>query len=198
MMAARHASGPVATIPGVKPDLDDWLPDPSLRVAHRRESSAAPEALWQAASSVRLTETGLLGRLVRWRIPGLAAGLTYSELFRQPPFVVLEQPEWGLVSGLAGRIWTLRRDYPRLESPDAFRHFSRAGTARVVFANWVEELPGGRTALASEARVEAIGVQGRIGVRAVRPLVRAFQNLIGSEGITAAVRQAEGEVVTDA
>jgi len=49
----------------------------------------------------------------------------------------------------------------------------------------------GRSALHSEARVEPIGVQGRLGVAAVRPLVRAFQGLVASDGIAAAVRRAE-------
>ena len=61
----------------------------------------------------------------------------------------------------------------------------------VVIANWVEVAANGDTALASESRVDAIGLQGRMGVRAVRPLVRAFGHLVGSEGIAAAVRAAE-------
>jgi hypothetical protein len=140
---------------------------------------------------VKLGETGLLGRLVRWRIPGTTTAMTFDELFRQPPFIVLEQGPSALVSGLVGRIWTVRRDYPRLEAPEEFRAWERSGTARVVFAHWVEAARGGDSALVSEARVEALGVQGRLGVRAVRPLVATFQHLVGSEGIQAAVRRAE-------
>lgn len=175
----------------VRPDLDSWLPAPTIRVTHRRESHASPDALYRAARAVRLSDTALLGRLVRWRIPGLAPELTFDDLFRQPPFMVLEEDEHALVSGLVGRIWTLRRDYPRLDSPDAFREWSNGGSARVVIANWVEESPRGG-ALAAEARVAAVGPQGRLGVRAVRPIVSAFHNLVGSEGIAAAVRRAEG------
>ncbi|MGH2896731.1 MAG: hypothetical protein ACRDPM_26175 [Solirubrobacteraceae bacterium] len=174
------------------PDLDKWLPTPSLRVAHRRESSVSVEELWQAARAVRLSDTTVLGRLVRWRIPGLARNLSYDDLFRQPPFVVLEQGEHALVSGLVGRIWTLRRDYPELGSAQEFADWSQGGTARVVIANWAVERPGGGSALAAEARVEPIGAQGRLGVAAVRPVVRAFQHLVGSDGINAAVRRAEG------
>jgi hypothetical protein len=61
----------------------------------------------------------------------------------------------------------------------------------VLFANWVEAAGDGRATLRSEARVEAFGPQGGIGVAAVRPLVRAFHYLIGSDGIAAAVRRAE-------
>ena len=173
------------------PDLDKWLPDPALRVSHRRESSVSAEDLWQAAREVRVSDTARLGRLVRWRIPGLTRDLGYDDLFRQPPFIVLEEGEHALVSGLVGRIWTLRRDYPKLGSPQEFADWSKGGTARVVIANWAVERPDGGSALAAEARVEPVGAQGRLGVAAVRPVVRAFQSLVGSDGINAAVRRAE-------
>jgi hypothetical protein len=176
------------------PDLDVWLPKPSIRVAHRRESRATPERLWRASREVRLTDTRLLGRLVRWRIPGLAPDISFDQLFRAPPFMVLaEEDGRALVSGLVGRIWTLRRDYPQLDDPEEFREWSAAGTARVLFANWIEEPRSGRAELRSEVRVEAIGAQGRVGVAAVRPLVGAFGSLIGSDGIEVAVRRAEQE-----
>jgi len=174
------------------PDLDRWLPDPSIRVAHRREASASPDRLWEAARSVRLSDTRLLGRLVRWRIPGLQPDLAFDELFRSPPFLVLaEEHQRMLVSGLVGRIWTLRRDYPRLDDPEEFRNWSTAGTARVVFANWIEVDSSERSAIRAEARVEPIGAQGRLGVAAVRGLVSAFGSLVGSDGIEIAARRAE-------
>lgn len=174
------------------PDLDYWLPDSSLRVEHRRESSAAPVRLWDAARTIRLSDTRLLGRLVRWRIPGLPADLAFDELFRSSPFSVLwENEQHALVSGLVGRIWTLGRDYPDLSSPDAFRTWSVPGTARVLFANWIEASSPDRSAIRAEVRVEAIGAQGRIGVTAVRPLVGAFGYLIGSDALELAARRAE-------
>jgi hypothetical protein len=97
-----------------------------------------------------------------------------------------------LVSGLVGRIWTLRRDYPQLEDPEEFENWSTGGTARVVFANWIEAEPSGsRSAIRAEARVEPIGAQGRLGVAAVRGLVSAFGSLVGSDGIEVAARRAE-------
>ena len=175
------------------PDLDRWIPSPALRVAHRRVSEVGPDRLWECAQRVRLRDAGRLGRLVRWRIPGLPADLEFAELFRSEPFVVLsEEPGRALVSGLVGRIWTLRRDYPQLSDPSEFDAWSRRGTARVLIANWVSELEDGRTELRSESRVAGVGMQGRLGVRAVAPLVRAFGGLVGSEGIAAAVRAAEG------
>lgn len=174
-----------------EPNLDQWLAKPSLRVTHARASDADADALWAAARSVRLADAGLLGRLVRWRIPGTPADVSFERLFSSQPFIVLDEQQRALVSGLVGRIWTLRRDYPALSGPEQFRAWSRPGSARVLFAHWVLEADGGHARLASEVRVDAFGLQGRIGLRAVRPLAGAFQQLIGSDGLGAAVRRAE-------
>ena len=175
------------------PDLDHWLPEPAMRVAHRRESSVTPAQLWRAAETTTIGDTALLGRLVRWRIPGTKSQQRFNELFRGPPFIVLEEGAAALVSGVVGPIWTLRRDYPQLGDPEEFRDWSERGTARVMFANWVARANDGGAALHSEVRVEPFGVQGRLGLRAVRPLIGGFQNLIGSDGIEAVVRRAERE-----
>ena len=176
----------------MSPDLDHWLASPAIQVAHRRRTTAPADRLWEAAREVRLSDARLLGRLVRWRIPGLAPDLAFDELFRASPFLVLtEVKDRALVSGLVGRIWTLRRDYPELRDPEEFRDWSASGTARVLFANWIEESPDGASELCAEVRVEAIGAQGRVGVAAVRPLVRAFGNLVGTDGVDIAVRRAE-------
>jgi hypothetical protein len=175
----------------MRPDLDSWLPKASLRVSHRRESFASADALWASASAIRLSEARVLGRLVRLRIPGVPAHTSFDELFRTPPFTVLTEHDGALVSGLVGKIWTPRRDYPALEDPEDFRRWSAPGTVRVLFANWVEDAGPERAALVSESRVAAVDVQGRIGLAAVRPLIAASHHLIASEGIDAAVRRAE-------
>lgn len=172
--------------------LDRWLPQPQVRVAHAHLSSADPERLFSSASSLRMTEAALLGRLIRWRIPGTPGGATFEELFRSPPFIVLEERQSELlICGLVGRIWTLRRDYPRLADPEEFAQWSRKGTARVLFAHWVEPAADGGAVIHSEARVRAFGRQGALGLAAVRPLVRAFHSLIVSDGMAAAARRAE-------
>jgi hypothetical protein len=173
------------------PQLEAWLADPSIRVAHRRPSVAEPDQLWQAARQIELRDTRVLGRLVRWRIPGLRASTTFEELFRSPPFTVLDEDEHRLVSGLVGRIWTLRRDYPILDEPEEFTEWSQSGTAKVLFAHWVEPDDGSGSVLRSEARVEAFGAQGRIGLASVRPLISGFQHLVASDALAAAVRAAE-------
>ncbi len=181
------------TLFSVRPDLEQWLPNPALCIAHSRESSASADQLWAAARTVRVADAGLLGRLVRLRIPGTPAREKFDELFRRPPFTVLDGgQDHALVSGLVGRIWTIRRDYPQLSDPEEFRTWRQPGTARVLFANWVSVGADGHTRLASEVRVDTNGRQGRLGLAAVRPLIASFHNLIGSDGIAAAVRRAEG------
>jgi hypothetical protein len=175
----------------VPPDLDSWLARPLIRISHRRPARVTAEALWDAARTVRLDEARTLGRLVRLRIPGLDPSLTFDEMFRGPPFTVLEAGETWLLSGIVGRIWTVRRDYPPLREPSEFREWAARGTARVLFASWTEPTDGGGAALVNEARVDAVGSRGRWGLAAVRPLIAASNGLIGSDGIAAAVRRAE-------
>ncbi len=139
---------------------------------------------------MRLGDTRTLGRLVRWRIPGLTPDSTFRDLFRSPPFIVLEEGDGWSVSGLVGRIWTLERDYPPLDGPDAFREWDRPGTARVVFAHWVEQA-GARSALVSEARVDGTNRSAAVRLRALWAVVGTFERLIGGEALRVAVSRAE-------
>lgn len=171
--------------------LDTWVTDPAIRIHHRRRSRAEPDALWAAASRVRLRDTRSLGRMVRWRIPGLDPALTYHDLFRADPFTVLAEDDRLLITGLVGRIWTLARDYPRLDGPDAFAGWNRRGTARVLFAHWVEPVAGGGAELVSEARVEAVDRIARLRLRALWSVVGPFQRLVAAEPLALAARAAE-------
>jgi hypothetical protein len=115
-------------------------------------------------------------------------------MFRSPPFNILVADDGLLVSGLVGRIWTLKRDYPTLATPEDFRRWSVHGTVRVLFANWVEVIDEARAALINETRVDAVDRGGRLGLAALRPLITRSHNLIGSEGLEIAVRRAERPV----
>jgi hypothetical protein len=176
----------------VRPDLDHWLDRPAIRISHRREAAAEPAVLWAAARAVRTSDTRRLGRLVRLRIPGVPAGIAYDEMFRSPPFTVLHEDESALLAGIVGRIWTVRRDYPILDEPDDFRHWSTRGTVRVLFANWVEPGGAGVSVLVSETRVSAGDRLAKLGLAAVKPLIVASQALIGTEGLDRAVSSTQG------
>ncbi|HEX5617497.1 MAG TPA: hypothetical protein VFX51_03710 [Solirubrobacteraceae bacterium] len=165
--------------------LDAWLPDPAVRTHHRRDADADADDLWRAASSLRLSETRTLGRLVRWRIPGLERDLTYGELFRTYPFTVLEEGEHHLLAGLCGRIWTLARDYPRLSGADAFAGWDEPGTVRVLFGHWVEQVDGG-AALVSEARVQPTDRSSSMRLKTLWKVIGPFERLVGGEALGAA------------
>lgn len=171
--------------------LDHWLPDPVIASRHRRAVAADPAALWEAAKGIRLEETRRLGPLISWRIPGVQGSMTYHELFRAYPFSVLEESEHGLVSGLCGRIWTLARDYPELDGPQAFERWDEGGTVRVAFAHGVRPLDDGRAELWSEARVQPVDTSARLRLKAVWAVVGPFERLVGAEPLALAARRAE-------
>jgi hypothetical protein len=172
-------------------DLDTWLPAPAIRTRHARAAAASPDAVWAAARGLRVDATGPLGRVVRWRIPGLPEGVTFFELFAGAPFTVLGAGERWSVSGLVGRIWTLRRDYPRLQDARAFAEWAQPGTVRVLFAHWVVEMEEGRSCLVSEARVAPVDRGAALRLRALWAVVGPFERLIGGEALARVVRTAE-------
>ena len=162
-----------------------------MRTHHRRRASATPEALWQAARRVRLADTRGLSRLVRWRIPGVAAAQTYDDLFRTYPFTQLDAGATWSVSGLCGRIWTLQRDYPRRAGPEAFRDWDERGTVRVLFAHWTEPCAGGGAEIVSEARVDPVDATARLRLKALWTVIGPFEPLVGAEPLAVAARLAE-------
>jgi len=126
---------------------------------------------------------------VRWRIPGLSADLPYYEMFRTYPFVVLEESEHALVSGLCGKIWTLARDYPALDDASAFAEWDEPGTVRVAFAHFARAVDGGAE-LVSEARVEPVDTRASLRLKAVWAVLGPFASLVASEPLALAVKRA--------
>jgi hypothetical protein len=173
------------------PVLDDWLPDAAVRTHHRRTARAEPDLLWRCARRIRLADTTVLGRLVRWRIPGTRDELTYDDMFRGYPFCVLEAGERHLVSGLCGRIWTLQRDYPALDA-DGFRDWSEPGTVRVLFSHWVAAHGDGSSELCSEARIAPVDRLAALRLKALWAVIGRFEPLVAREPLTDAVARAGG------
>lgn len=171
--------------------LDRWLPEPAIRTHHRRASFVDPTRLWDAARTLRLSDTQLLGRLIRWRIPGTSADESFDRLFRTYPFTVLEEDEGLLISGLCGRIWTLARDYPDLPGPQSFGEWDRSGTVRVLFAHWIEPGEGDEFELVYEARVQPVDSRAERRLRVLWALVGPFEARAGAEALKAAVGRAE-------
>jgi hypothetical protein len=172
-------------------DLDAWLPEPQVRTRHRRVARAPVQDLWAAAGAVRLDEARTLGRLVRWRIPGLAPDTRFQAMLAAPPFTLLgEGPTWS-VSGLVGKIWTLRHDYPVLADAEAFRSWREPDSVRVLFAHWAEPEPGGGSVLVHEARVAPTDRRAALRLRGLWAVVGAFERFIGAEALVLAADHAE-------
>lgn len=193
MVPAPYAGRPAGNVAVAVLDetLDDWLADPAVRTRHRRRAAAPPDELWEAARSLRLAETGTMGRLVRWRIPGTPADQTFSSLLSRYPFVVLDEGEHWSISGLCGRIWTLSRDYPRIDGPEAYRAWDEPGTVRVLFGHWVEPDGGDASVIVSEARVAPVDRAAERRLRSLWLLVGVFERLIGAEALALAAARAE-------
>ncbi len=172
-------------------DLDAWLPEPEIVTRHRRVASAGPDALWAAARGVRLDHAGTIGRLVRWRIPGVPPDQSFMGLLAEDPFTVLDEGPHHSISGLCGRIWTLARDYAELGGPEDFLAWSAPRTVRVLFAHWVVPAADGRSALHSEARVGPTDAIATLRLRALWLAVGPFERLIGAEPLSLAVARAE-------
>jgi hypothetical protein len=172
------------------PDLDAWVAGPAVRTYHCCEARAEPAELWRAAATVRVGESGLLGRLVRWRVPGTRAEQTYREMFTSPPFRLLERGEGHLLAGLCGKIWTARPSLASLNDPSQFRAWDEPGTVRVMFAQWVEPIDAG-SRLVSEVRVSPVDRGASLRLRTLWPLISRFEGLISTEPLGLAVRRAQ-------
>jgi hypothetical protein len=132
----------------------------------------------------------VFGRAVRWRIPGTSPDLSFQDLLRQYPFVVLAHGTRWSVSGLCGRIWTLRRDYPSISGPQQFESWNEPGTVRVLLAHWVERDPAG-SALVSETRVKPTDRRAGFRMRALWTVVGRFERFIDTELLSEVERRAE-------
>lgn len=162
-----------------------------MRTRLSRTSSAPADVTWQAARSVTLAQTRTLGRLVRWRIPGVSLDQTFYEMFRAYPFTPLSEGDHWTVSALCGRIWTFARDYPELSGEQDFFEWDKPGTVKVLFAHWVEVREDGTSELFSEERIVAVDERARARLRSLWRVVGRFKNTVAAEPLPIAVERAE-------
>ena len=162
-----------------------------MRTRHSSVAHADPGDLWYAAETVKVCDAPMLGRIVRWRIPGTPRNIPYRELFRRYPFTVLGEGDLWTASGLCGRLWTIQRDYPRIDGAEDFLAWDRPGTVKVLFAHWIEHDGDGRAALVSESRVKPVDRRAGIRMRALWTVMGQFERLIGGEALRLVARRAE-------
>ena len=96
-----------------------------------------------------------------------------------------------MISGMCGRIWTIRRDYPRIVGADDFLSWDEQGTVQVLLAHWIELDGPGRNALVSEARIKPVNRQAGFRLRALWAVVGQFERLVGGEVLRIAAQRAE-------
>jgi hypothetical protein len=169
------------------------MPRYDVRTCHSRTAATSPKRLWDAATRVRVRDTRTLRPVIAVRLGAHAPQpeTTFRELFRSPPFILLDDRPGELsVSGGAGPLWSPRAGFAEFTSPDDFREFEERGNAKVAFFNGVR--PHARGAeLVSEARVWCVDPGARALFRALWLVVGQFERFIGSEPLSAAVRIAE-------
>ena len=187
---AGHATAAPSSSDGV-PALDSWIAEPAVRTHLSARARADAASLWRAATTVKLSDTRTLGRLVRWRIPGLTEEQTFHDMFEAYPFALLAAGDTWSVSGLCGRLWTFAHDYPELRGDGDFRAWDEPGTVRVLFAHWAVDVGGGWAELHSEERIEPLDNRAARRLRALWRVVGPFRNTISSEPLSIAVRRAE-------
>jgi hypothetical protein len=91
---------------------------------------------------------------------------------------------------MCGRIWTLRRDYPRIEGAEDFLAWDERGTVRVLLGHWIEGDGPGQSALVSEARIKPVNGQAGLRLRALWAVLGHFDRLVGGEVLRVATRRA--------
>ncbi len=172
--------------------LDAWLPDPHARTRHVRSSPAPPEQLWVAAEGVRVLDTATLRPLIMLRFGGDAPSVdtTFRELFRRPPFVLLDEGERWSASGVAGRLWAGRGGLAHLGGPEDYRAWDEPGTARVAVLTSVRARPDGGSEIVTETRVRCLDRSALRRFRAYWAVVGPFSRFIRIDLLAAAVRRA--------
>ena len=199
---SRAASGDVAWARVLPATLDDWLPDPAVRTHHRRRSAAGPERLWAAANELRLDDTRTLGRVVRWRIPGIDGQQTFGELLSGYPFCVLDEGEHWSISGLAGQKRQAAYGPAKFVATGLTKHLAvewadrgirvnavAPGTIRTERVMQLPDEPGGSEYLAA---IEQMHPMGRLGEPAEVASAIVFLASDDASFITGAVLPVDG------
>lgn len=119
-----------------------------------------------------------------------SADTRFRELFRRPPFVLLEEGERWSASGVAGRLWARRGGLARLERPEEYRAWAKPGTARVALLNAVRPRRGGGSEIVTETRVRCVDRRALIRFRPYWAVVGPFSRFIRIDLLGAAVRRA--------
>jgi hypothetical protein len=178
--------------PHVSASLDAWLPDYQMRAVNRRASKAAPDALWDAAGRVRISDTRMLRPLIGARLGPNAppANTTFRKLFRTGIFTLLEEGDRYSISGVAGCLWAPRGDYAHFESAADYRQYDEPGRAKAAVLTFVQEHSRG-SEIVTEIRVWCTDRRAEMRFRPVWLIVTPFLRFVRMELLRAVARRAE-------
>jgi hypothetical protein len=115
---------------------------------------------------------------------------TFRDLFRQMPFVLLEEGERASISGMAGRLWSISAGFVELRSPDEFRSFDAPSTVKVVVATTVRDHPRGAE-IVSDVRMACSDRRARVHFRAFWTFMSPLSRFIELELLRTATRRAQ-------
>jgi hypothetical protein len=174
------------------PSLDNWLPDYQVRTVQRRVSSAAPDALWEAAGRTRIRDTRVLRPLIGARLGPHAppADTTFRELFRTGIFTLLEEGDRYSISGVAGCLWAPRGDYARFESAADYKQYEDDGRAKAAVMTLVREHERG-SEIVTEIRVWCTDRWAERRFRSVWLVVAPFMRFVRLDLLRTVARRAE-------
>ena len=172
--------------------LDRWLPKFHARTVHAQRAPVPPERLWEAAETVRVSDTRTLRPIIALRFGPYAPSpdTTFRELFRRAPFTLLEESQHSSVSGLAGRLWALGDVFARLEGPGDYAAFADPGNAKVAVLNQVRAHGRSGSEIVSEARVWCTDRSARLRFTPFWAVIGPFAIFIRLDLLPAAVARA--------
>ena len=173
-----------------------WLELAAVRTHHRRAAAADPRRA-VAARPTRRPAVATRARSAGWCAggsPGLAARADLPRAVPRLPVHACSRRTSGLlVSGLCGRIWTLARDYPRLDGAGRVRGVGRARhRARAVRATGSSRGGDGGAELVSRGARAAGRPRRRLRLKALWAVIGPFERLVGAEPLELAAQAGRG------
>jgi hypothetical protein len=140
-----------------------------------------------------LRETRTLRPIIAWRLGRYAPGADtpLRSVLASHPFHLLAEQGMVSVSGMAGKLWSLRDTFVRFDGADGFRDWAEPGFCKVVVRHEVRPEGGGGSAIDSEVRIWCTSRGAQVHFRPYWAFIGPFSRFIGSELLSAAVRRAE-------
>ncbi len=169
--------------------LDDFLPAYEFSERHRIAIEAQPGRIDEALRAVSLADIPVARALWWLRRLGHATGDHTKPFVTAFPGVVLEDvPGEGIILGLTGQFWRLRRNLdgtgPR--TAEEFAAYSRPDTCKAVI-----DLRVGPSSLSTETRVRVADLSARRKFRRYWFVILPFSGLIRILLLRAARKRAE-------